>query len=119
MKARSLLLPATVIAAALLSGCAGTAETEADATAAAGAEPAATSGPDAAASASMSPAHPVDTGQTFVDMDTNRDGSLSRDEVTNNEMLTAHFSQADTDGNGSLSEAEVNAHRESMAGKPR
>lgn len=119
MNAKVFALAALV--AASLTGCASTSESETDAAAAAAAS---TSGPDAAASASMSPAHPahpahpVDPGQPFSDMDTNKDGMLSKDELAGNEMLTQHFVQADTDGNGSLSQAEVDSHRAAMAGKP-
>lgn len=106
MTTRPLVL--SVAIALSIAGCATTA----------GSDTGTTSGPDAAAAASMSPAHPTDPGQAFSDMDANKDGSLSKDEVVNNEMLTQHFSQVDTDGNGSLSQAEVDAHRASMAGKP-
>jgi len=105
------LLALAAASAVFLAACAATPEADTEATTP-------TSGPDATASATMAPARPIDQGQTFADMDTNKDGSLTQDEVAGNEMLTQHFTQADTDGNGSLSQAEVDAHRAEMAGKP-
>lgn len=90
-----------------LAACAGMPES--DTTDTASAMPEATSGPGAT---------PSDPGQTFADMDANRDGRLSQDEVSGNPMLTAHFSNADTDADGALSPAEVEAHRTQMSGRP-
>lgn len=129
MKAK-LLLPLGILSGILVSGCAGTPESEEAAMEAATApastsadagtqQPPATSGDAAPASATMSPAIPTDTGQAFADMDVNKDGSLTRDEVVNNEMLKRHFAQVDMDGNGTLSQAEVDAHRSEMSDKPR
>ena len=47
----------------------------------------------------------------FDDMDINNDGSLSQDELSDTSSLRQSFSMADTDGNGTLSRAEVDAHR--------
>ena len=54
----------------------------------------------------------------FADMDKNHDGKLTKDELAPTEMLSQHFSVADSDGNGSLSEAEVTKHRADMAAAP-
>lgn len=51
----------------------------------------------------------------FADMDKNKDGSVTPDEMMDSEMLHQHFSVADSDGNGMLSEAEVIKHRADMA----
>lgn len=59
---------------------------------------------------------PVDSGATFADMDTNKDGGLTLDELAATEMLHQHFAAADTDGDGRLSALEVDAHRAQMAG---
>jgi hypothetical protein len=54
----------------------------------------------------------------FADLDKNHDGSLTKDELPPGEMLGEHFSAADTNGDGKLSEAEVAKHRADMAGGP-
>jgi hypothetical protein len=112
------LLSLALVIATSLAACAGTPESDTDA-AAAGAQPTSVSGMEAAASATASPAQPIDSGQSLAEMDKNKDGSLTQDELAENEMLRQHFTQADKDGNGSLSQAEVDAHRTEMAGKPR
>jgi hypothetical protein len=61
---------------------------------------------------------PVDSGLSFAAMDKNGDGGISKDELADTEMLYQHFSAADTDGDGKLSSAEVDAHRAEMAAKP-
>lgn len=61
---------------------------------------------------------PVDSGLTFDEMDENADGGITRDELADTEMLHRHFSVADSDGDGTLSSAEVDAHREAMAAPP-
>ena len=61
---------------------------------------------------------PVDSGMSFADMDKNGDGKILREELAESEMLYQHFSVADTDGNGELSEAEVEQHRADMAASP-
>ena len=55
---------------------------------------------------------------SFADMDKNKDGGVSKDELADTEMLHQHFAEADKDGNGSLSQAEVDGHRAAMAAKP-
>jgi hypothetical protein len=65
-----------------------------------------------------SAATPVDSGLSFAAMDKNGDGGISKDELAETEMLYQHFSAADTDGDGKLSAAEVDAHRAEMAAKP-
>ncbi|MGI8560770.1 MAG: hypothetical protein ACR2J7_04910 [Luteimonas sp.] len=52
---------------------------------------------------------------TFAHMDKNSDGSVSMDELAPTDMLHQHFSVADTDGNGMLSEAEITQHHADMA----
>ena len=64
------------------------------------------------------PAAPVDSGMSFADMDKDGDGGIRREELAESEMLYQHFGVADTDGNGQLSEAEVEQHRADMAASP-
>jgi hypothetical protein len=59
-------------------------------------------------------APPVDSGMTYAEMDRNGDGGITRDELDAGEMLYQHFDVADTDGDGVLSQAEVDAHRAEM-----
>lgn len=66
----------------------------------------------------MGATEPADVVKPFGELDTNNDGSLSREEVAVDEMLSQHFAQVDTDRNGLLSKAEVDAHRAEMYGKP-
>lgn len=63
-------------------------------------------------------AAPMDSGMSFADMDKNKDGSLTHDELADTEMLHQHFSEADTNGDGKLSSAEVDKHRADMAAMP-
>lgn len=63
-------------------------------------------------------AAPVDSGMSFADMDKNADAGIAQDELADTEMLYQHFSVADTDGDGKLSSAEVDAHRAAMAAPP-
>lgn len=72
----------------------------------------------APAPAPMPTPAPVDSGMTFAAMDKNSDGSITPDELAPTEMLSQHFSEADTDGDGKLSSAEVDAHRAQMAAAP-
>lgn len=71
-------------------------------------EPAATTMPEPATT-------PMDSGTAFGEMDRNGDGGITQDELTATDMLYQHFSAADTDGDGMLSPAEVDAHRAEMA----
>ena len=63
-------------------------------------------------------AAPVDSGMSFADMDKNKDGSITKDELAPTEMLSQHFSAADKDGDGKLSQSEVDGHRAEMAANP-
>lgn len=55
---------------------------------------------------------------SFADMDKNHDGGVTHDEMMDTDMLHQHFSVADTDGDGKLSEAEIMKHRADMAAAP-
>lgn len=46
---------------------------------------------------------------TFSQLDVNQDGQISRDEASSSEELATNMDQADTDGNGSISESEFSA----------
>lgn len=135
MKAQTSLILAVALSSALFaSAChrdndsdeAATAATPAPATVAAPAEatppPATTTAEPAPASTAAAPAasttSPVDSGLAFAAMDKNGDGGISKDELSDTEMLYQHFSAADTDGNGKLSSEEVDTHRAEMAAKP-
>lgn len=64
------------------------------------------------------PAAPVDSGMSFEDMDKNKDGGITKDELADTEMLNQHFATADKDGDGKLTKSEVDAHRAEMAATP-
>jgi len=64
------------------------------------------------------PAAATDSGMSFADMDKNKDGGVTPDELADTEMLHQHFSEADTNSDGKLSEAEVAKHRADMAATP-
>jgi len=68
--------------------------------------------------ATPAPAATADSGMSFEDMDKNKDGSITKDELADTEMLSQHFAAADKDGDGKLSKAEVDAHRAAMPAKP-
>lgn len=59
---------------------------------------------------------PAGDEMTFAQLDRNGDGGVGMDELTPADMLHQHFSVADADGNGALSEAEILQHRADMAG---
>ena len=63
-------------------------------------------------------AMPSTDNLAFGEIDKSGDGSIARDELGATDMLSQHFSTADTDGNGMLSEAEVTKHRADMAAAP-
>ena len=67
------------------------------------------------------PGAPVvrDSGMSFTDMDKNMDSGITRDELAETEMLRKHFNEADTNGDGQLSVAEVERYRSDMAGEPK
>ena len=64
------------------------------------------------------PASATDSGMSFADMDANKDGGITLDELADTEMLHQHFSEADTNSDGKLSQAEVDKHRADMAATP-
>ena len=64
------------------------------------------------------PAAATDSGMSFADMDKNKDGGITLDELADTEMLHQHFTEADTNSDGKLSEAEVDKHRADMAAAP-
>ena len=47
--------------------------------------------------------------QGWDDVDTNKDGNISKEEAAANPGLSQVFAQADTDGNGSLTKDEYKA----------
>lgn len=55
---------------------------------------------------------------SFADMDKNHDGSVTKEEMMDTDMLHQHFAVADTNGDGKLSEAEITKHRADMAAAP-
>ncbi|MDQ3039978.1 MAG: EF-hand domain-containing protein [Pseudomonadota bacterium] len=59
-----------------------------------------------------------DSGQSFTDLDKNMDSGISRDELARTEMLYQHFNEADSSGDGKLSYAEMERHREDMGMEP-
>lgn len=61
---------------------------------------------------------PGDSGMSFADMDKDKDGGIVHQELADTEMLHKHFDDADTDKDGKLSAAEVDAHRAAMAANP-
>ena len=58
---------------------------------------------------------PMDSGAAFQQMDENGDGGITQEELAATDMLYQHFGAADTDADGMLSPAEVDAHRAAMA----
>lgn len=54
----------------------------------------------------------------FDTLDRNHDGSITIDELHSNEMLNLHFKEADTNGDGKLTPAEVDAYRAKNAARP-
>ncbi|HVR81734.1 MAG TPA: hypothetical protein VHF02_06600 [Luteimonas sp.] len=60
----------------------------------------------------------MDSGMSFADMDKNKDGGITHDEIADTEMLHQHFDEADADHDGKLSQAEVDKHRADMAAAP-
>jgi hypothetical protein len=124
MKRKTLSIFVTALATAMLAtaACNKQAEPEAPADTTA-TEPAPAPMPEAPAPATEPAPAPataaaMDSGTSFADMDKNKDGGVSKDELANTEMLYEHFAAADKDGNGSLSQAEVDGHRAEMAAKP-
>ena len=107
---------------ALLASCDRTPDADDTATPPAAAKPTPAPAPPPASTA---PADTMTAAQmaampemSFADMDKNHDGKLTKDELAPTDMLAQHFSVADADGNGALSEAEVTKHRADMAAAP-
>jgi len=125
MTQKNLLILACAVSAALaVSACHRDEAGEAD-HAAVVVPPAPVSAPAPAASVTSpsagvaSVAPPVDSGLPFATLDRNNDGSITPDELHDNENLKLHFSEADTNGDGKLSPAEVDAYRaKEAAAKP-
>jgi Ca2+-binding EF-hand superfamily protein len=73
----------------------------------------------AASPAATAPSGP----KAFAELDANRDGRLSRDEVAGDATWSADFDAADLDHNGFISKAEFDKHaaaaRKSRDGKHR
>lgn len=63
-------------------------------------------------------AAPAGKAAKAAKMDTNGDGSISREEAQAHGKLASRFDSLDTDKNGSLSSAEMKAHKEQHVGKP-
>ncbi|MFD0738877.1 hypothetical protein ACFQZQ_06240 [Lysobacter koreensis] len=87
--------------------------------------PVATSAPAPAPADPMPPApmpmpaaSPPAAELMFAEMDKNKDGGIAKDELAATDMLFEHFSVADGDGDGKLTEAEVSKHRADMAAAP-
>lgn len=55
---------------------------------------------------------------SFASMDKNHDGGVTKDELTATDMLHQHFSVADANADGKLSEAEATKHHADMAAAP-
>lgn len=51
---------------------------------------------------------------SFADLDKNHDGGVTADEMMETEMLHQHFSVADSNSDGKLSDAEITKHRADM-----
>lgn len=119
MNSRSLMMLSMTLSAALLTAaCNRDADTTPPAddatTAPAPAEPA----PMPAEPAPSAPAPAAGTELSFAVMDKNSDGGVTQDELSDTDMLHHHFTTADADANGSLSQAEVDKHRADMAAMP-
>jgi len=54
----------------------------------------------------------------FAELDKNLDGQLTKDELPASTMHSRHFAKIDADGNGRLSNAEVDKHLADMGMKP-
>lgn len=124
MKQKTLPILIVALATAMLTvGCKKTEEAPAT-TPPAATEPAPAPAPETPPPAtepmpsSPAPATATDSGMSFDDMDKNKDGGITKDELADTEMLSQHFATADKDGDGKLSKSEVDAHRAEMAAKP-
>lgn len=115
MKHNNLLMLAVALSGTLLLGACNRDTTPAADTPPP-AEPAPTADTMPPAPAPVAP--PTDSGMSFADMDKNKDGGITLDELADTEMLHQHFSQADADADGKLSQEEVDKHRADMAAMP-
>ncbi len=82
------------------------------------AEPAPAPAEPAPAPAPVATPPATDDGKAFADLDKNSDGGVAMDELAATDMLHQHFTVADSDGDGKLTQAEVDKHRADMAAKP-
>ena len=70
---------------------------------------------------SMAPGTPLSdpfTGKSFSSVDTNGDGFISREEAAKAQGFVGRFEELDKDGDGKLSQAEINAVGAPAAGGP-
>lgn len=72
-------------------------------------EPSSTAGQSDQSSADIRP---------FAELDKNQDGQLTKDELPASTMHSRHFTKIDADGNGRLSNPEVDKHLADMGMKP-
>ncbi len=64
--------------------------------------------------AAPAPMPPIAKSVSWKDLDANKDGKLSRDEVAGQPMRSEHFDAADTNKDGFLSKAEFKKHDAEM-----
>lgn len=74
----------------------------------------ATTPPAPTTTAPPAPMTTADATTPFDDLDKNKDGGLSRDELPATSPLLQDFSTADKDGNGMLSQSEIDQQRGTM-----
>lgn len=124
MKRKVLPILSVLLATAVFAGACKKTEETPVATPPAATEPAPAPAPETPPPATEpmpstpAPAEATDSGMSFDDMDKNKDGGVTKDELADTEMLSQHFATADKDGDGKLSKSEVDAHRAEMAAKP-
>lgn len=119
MSSRSLLMLSIALSAGLLTAaCNRDADTTPPADDATTTEPAPAEPAPPADPAPTTPPPATGTELSFAVMDKNSDGGVTLDELSDTDMLHHHFTTADTDANGSLSQAEIDKHRADMAAMP-
>lgn len=124
MKQKMLPILIVFLATAMLSVACKKAEETPVATPPAATEPAPAPAPETPPPATEpmpttpAPATATDSGMSFEDMDKNKDGGITKDELADTEMLSQHFATADKDSDGKLTKSEVDAHRAEMAAAP-